>query len=1035
MSVDGDGNCMAHSLSRAISGVEVFFHVLRAELLAELQGNVEFYKNRSIESGFYTEDDWARDLESAGPSQAGQAGMWMSGMHIFGMANVLRRPIFLVDARQMGSAGGSGSPVEPDLMVVQQLANMGFSPEAAVRAAIACRNDAGDAMQWVLEHEGDPLLNEPMDESEQGEGGGEQREASASAKGGLFLPLRFSPEECQVDGVMPSPLMIACANADASHFCAMLTVTDPDPTDDGVITADWTVPETAEAGEPFEDSMEVNGQQVSFRGVVPEGALPGDVIQITLNFSERTQQRKQFGKLDKMTKEKLRQMPGLQRRQLSSTTHRIVEDGLKLVHALSLLLTGERCEPEPEETERLMQDYQHGMGQEPIVVVFVNLAGEDFQMSQVMHDGTVGKTWPVYAHGQFQISSPIGAHFRVFNQSNERVWSVTITDQHATDDMVFIDESQRVAAPELEQLSRKGIKNVVQCLGQIVAKPGQAQYRKLSLSNKNVREHMLPVEGVRELLEYCGFVEEVVEGKQCLHIPGQQLDLARLEGVLVTLRSALAAGTQSPHPVHLNIAIPATEGGGTMDPTRSVGPRLADGTTSGGSAGSADGTTSGGSAGSAGSDTAWLDYQYRTDTIRRHVVNVDGGLELLAQAAGFTRDARDATGELTLRLHANDLHTAVRCLEDLEQAQEKYLVAAKSRMNFGLDEQAFGQIQFTQGLCDMNDWEFARRFANGDGCWELGCGKQGGREAAVAMLDAKERFSQLLARDYKGAMRKQNRVTCGSCGARLVVMQYQIESTKGGMLEIMCSQCGTPVPLTAPSLHTQIQAALDREAGLDRAGSGGSVGSTSSASAGGHRLGDRPAGGDEDLMGLLSIDSIAHMSSEPELEPEHDDHVFHIKLPETHSGNTQQDFVIDRDSEFDKALEALISDVQNSGGMLLTAAVDTSGIEDGDADGASLRRNLSMGAKPRDTSVLDLARQFDKGALDAGERSEVGLATAQQFGRLVAELSGEAYGYEQGAVVRALKESGGDLFGALDVLERRGSTPGEAAPPPIVVSR
>ena len=149
MAVAGDGNCMAHSVSRAMTGLEVFFHVLCTELHAELSSNAEFYRDGSIASGFYTQEDWTRDLESAGPSQMGQAGMWMSGMHIFGMANVLRRPIFLVDAR----AGGT---MEPDLVLVQQLSDMGFSRNAAVRAAISCQNRADECMQWVLDHEHDP---------------------------------------------------------------------------------------------------------------------------------------------------------------------------------------------------------------------------------------------------------------------------------------------------------------------------------------------------------------------------------------------------------------------------------------------------------------------------------------------------------------------------------------------------------------------------------------------------------------------------------------------------------------------------------------------------------------------------------------------------------------------------------------------------------------------------------------------------------------------------------------------------------------
>ena len=50
---------------------------------------------------------------------------------------------------------------------------------------------------------------------------------------------------------------------------------------------------------------------------------------------------------------KLKQNSGLQQRQLSSAVHRIVEDGTAIIHALSMLLTGQRCEPEPDELEQL----------------------------------------------------------------------------------------------------------------------------------------------------------------------------------------------------------------------------------------------------------------------------------------------------------------------------------------------------------------------------------------------------------------------------------------------------------------------------------------------------------------------------------------------------------------------------------------------------------------------------------------------------------------------------------------------------------
>lgn len=810
MSVDGDGNCMAHSISRAISGVEVFFHVLRTELLAELQSNVEFYRDRSIASGFYTEEDWVRDLESAGPSQMGQAGMWMSGMHIFGMANVLRRPIFLVDARQ------NAGTAEPDLMVVTHLVEMGFTQHAALRAAVACQNQLDECMQWVLDHEHDPLLNEPMDADSH------HRTASASARGGLFLPLRLTPEECQVDGVMPSPLMIACANADASHFCSVVTVAQPEPTDDGMIRLDWTVPEGAEGGKPFSDTIEVNGELVGFTGMVPADAVPGDVLKISINYGPGGPPTPGgAGKIDKALAQKLKQNSGLQQRQLASAVHRIVEDGRTIVHALSMLLTGQKCEPEAEETEQLYADYKSGMGKDPISVVFVNTVPDNLTMAQILHDGSVAKTWPLVANGQALITTPIGAHFRMLNADNERVWSVTIRDEHAEDEVIIVDTSQHVAAPALDPRSHGAIRAVVQCLGAIVANPTQPKVRSLPLTNPVVSERMLPVKGVRELLAAVGFIDEVIEGKRCLHLPETHVDLGRLAGVLVTLRSALSTNTQHPHPVNFIVSFSDdadTVGGASLK--LSASPSL-----SGQRASSGDGE----------GNAAWYNAATRADIVRRHVVEARGGLQLMEQAGGFKRGTAATTatsaaaggggsgsgdgGEgMSLCLEVTDLHRGLTLLDELDEALAHALPVSASRLQFGIDSEAFGQIQFTQQKCGANDWDFARTYANGDGCWEFGCGRQGGEETAVLMENARTRFSQLLKKDFRGAMTKRVPVTCAACQAALVVTQYQIESTKGRMLDISCPQCGTPVPLTAPTLHEEIQEALNREAGHDSLG-------------------------------------------------------------------------------------------------------------------------------------------------------------------------------------------------------------------------
>jgi hypothetical protein len=110
------------------------------------------------------------------------------------------------------------------------------------------------------------------------------------------------------------------------------------------------------------------------------------------------------------------------------------------------------------------------------------------------------------------------------------------------------------------------------------------------------------------------------------------------------------------------------------------------------------------------------------------------------------------------------------------------------------------------------------------------------------------------------------------------------------------------------------------------------------------------------------------------------------------------------DDEFDQVLDKLRRDAKQTGdgsamltGRLLEIA-EPAQPADPD-DGATLSRNLSLGAVPRSSGPFDAS---------AGDH---------EFARLVAELSDDSYGFERGAVFRALKASAGDLFKALDLLE------------------
>ena len=144
--VEGDGNCLVHSISRSIGGTEHLYSVLRAALTSELVDNEAFYK--SATSGFYHHDgegNYDSQIEWARPTS--RAGQWMSPLHIFGLSNVLKRPIILLDGRVCPEPGSNGR--------------------------------------------------------------------------GLYLPTRFTPADCTVNGQAPSPILISWSSSDLNHYVCL----------------------------------------------------------------------------------------------------------------------------------------------------------------------------------------------------------------------------------------------------------------------------------------------------------------------------------------------------------------------------------------------------------------------------------------------------------------------------------------------------------------------------------------------------------------------------------------------------------------------------------------------------------------------------------------------------------------------------------------------------------------------------------------------------------------------------------------------
>lgn len=95
---DGDGHCLVHAISRCLVGRELFWHALRHGLYSHLTENLNRYT--SLFKEFYEEEEWEKIIAEAAPDYQPQRGEvhGLRNIHIFGLANVLRRPIVLLDS-------------------------------------------------------------------------------------------------------------------------------------------------------------------------------------------------------------------------------------------------------------------------------------------------------------------------------------------------------------------------------------------------------------------------------------------------------------------------------------------------------------------------------------------------------------------------------------------------------------------------------------------------------------------------------------------------------------------------------------------------------------------------------------------------------------------------------------------------------------------------------------------------------------------------------------------------------------------------
>ncbi|GFS24096.1 deubiquitinating protein VCIP135-like [Elysia marginata] len=108
---DGDGHCLVHAVSRALIGWELFWHPLRMNLKHHLINNLQKYKMQFKD--FVDESEWALIINECDPDfvPSGLEPTGLRNIHIFGLANVLRRPIVLLDCLEGIRSSGDYSAI------------------------------------------------------------------------------------------------------------------------------------------------------------------------------------------------------------------------------------------------------------------------------------------------------------------------------------------------------------------------------------------------------------------------------------------------------------------------------------------------------------------------------------------------------------------------------------------------------------------------------------------------------------------------------------------------------------------------------------------------------------------------------------------------------------------------------------------------------------------------------------------------------------------------------------------------------------
>lgn len=121
---DGDGHCLLHAISRALVGHELFWHPLLTNLNLHFINRQEDYKNLFID--FIESSEWKDIIAECDPDFVPSYGEThgLRNIHVLGLANVLHRPIILIDSLEgMQSKGDYSGLFLPGLVPTEKCMN------------------------------------------------------------------------------------------------------------------------------------------------------------------------------------------------------------------------------------------------------------------------------------------------------------------------------------------------------------------------------------------------------------------------------------------------------------------------------------------------------------------------------------------------------------------------------------------------------------------------------------------------------------------------------------------------------------------------------------------------------------------------------------------------------------------------------------------------------------------------------------------------------------------------------------------------